>query len=63
MAIEIIQPGKPQNKAHVNCRYCGCEFTCEREDVWWDRILVEYRVECPTCKEDIFAATSDFWED
>lgn len=63
MGIEITKKGKQTIKADVHCCLCDCEFTCAREDVYWDRITCEYRVKCPNCGEDIFAAFANFWED
>ena len=41
MAIKIIKQGVKE--FHITCPYCGCEFTCENEDVH------EGIVSCPCC--------------
>lgn len=41
MAIKVIKQGTKE--FHITCPYCGCEFTCENEDVH------EGIVSCPYC--------------
>ena len=41
MAIKIIKQGVKE--FHITCPFCGCEFTCENEDVH------EGIVSCPCC--------------
>lgn len=41
MSIKIIKQGVKE--FHITCPFCGCEFTCENEDVH------EGIVSCPCC--------------
>ena len=46
MAIKIIKEGTKQF-TYV-CPYCGCEFTCENEDIYFDN-----RIQCPWCHSEL----------
>ena len=45
--IEVIKQGTTRYK--IKCRYCGCIYTFERDDI--TGLSFAAKVRCPDCKE------------
>ena len=37
-------------KIHT-CQYCKCKFSFNREDCFWDKYELSYKMWCPKCGE------------
>jgi hypothetical protein len=59
--MKIIKPGKkPEDKDYSGeCHNCGCEFEFKAKEAEYisdQRDGDIYRIQCPTCKQFVFAA-------
>ncbi len=63
--VQILEEGLPKKKTKaiftLRCPYCGCKFTCEKED--FHTISKElnglHYIECPWCGNDIAQRPSE----
>ena len=46
----MINIFEDDTKTH-KCLYCGCRFSFNREDCFWDKYELSYKMWCPKCGE------------
>lgn len=51
--ISVIKSGKNKEVRETTCDRCGCQFSFNRDDCYWNRALLSYIVRCPECNEEI----------
>lgn len=52
--ITIIEHGKKEEPKIVTCDECDCKFSFTREDCWWNRPCLTYKVRCPECGNELW---------
>jgi len=58
---EIIKGGDTQ-KFNSHCEKCGCDFTFQVEDTYFEKLDVNYEhglVKCPFCSREIYLSEDE----
>ena len=52
--ITILEHGNVEEPKITTCDECGCTFSFTREDCYWSRPCLTYKIECPECKAKLW---------